>query len=52
VEKVEIAKNRWKIVFFENAAAGAAGILPFHLAVDFNKNAATARWIGAMPALS
>jgi hypothetical protein len=52
VEKVEIAKDGWRIVLFHSAAAGAAGILPFHLAFDLNKNAATARWIGAMPALS
>jgi hypothetical protein len=52
MEKVEVAKNGRGIVFLEDAAAGAAGILSLHLAVDFNKNAATARWIGAMPSLS
>jgi hypothetical protein len=52
VEKVEIAKNRRRVVFLEDAAAGAAGILPLHLTVDFNKNGATTRWIDAMPALS
>jgi hypothetical protein len=34
-EKVEIAKDGWRIILLHDAAAGAAGILSFPLAADF-----------------